>query len=68
VAVKKGKKAGLWFFAPFAVDCYPEGAERDAFLASVPGILRLIHRLVRPRYDRLVAEALGPVEAEAVVR
>ena len=24
-AVKKGKKAGLWFVAPFTVDCYPEG-------------------------------------------
>ena len=58
-AVKKGKKAGLWFVAPFTVDCYPEGPERDAFLASVPGILRLIHRLVRPRYDRLVRTAFG---------
>ena len=59
-AVKKGKKAGLWFVAPFTVDCYPEGPDRDAFLASVPGVLRLLHRLVRPRYDRLVAAALGP--------
>lgn len=57
-AVKKGKKAGLWFVAPFSVDCYPEGSERDAFLASVPGVLRLLHRMVRPRYDRLVAAAL----------
>ena len=59
-AVKKGKKAGLWFVAPFSVDCYAEGPDRDAFLASVPGVLRLLHRLVRPRYDRLVAAALGP--------
>jgi hypothetical protein len=60
-AVKKGKKAGLWFVAPFTVDCYPEGPARDEFLASVPGVLRLLHRLVRPSYDRLVATALGPV-------
>ena len=59
-AVKKGKKAGLWFVAPFSVDCYAEGPDREAFLASVPGVLRLFHRLVRPRYDRLVAGALGP--------
>ena len=60
-AIKKGKKAGLWFVAPFTVDCYPEGPARDAFLASVPAVLRLLHRLVRPSYDRLVAAALGPV-------
>jgi hypothetical protein len=60
-AVKKGKKKGLWFVAPFTVDCYPEGPERDAFLASVPGILRLIHRVVRPSYDRLVTKALGSI-------
>ena len=59
-AVKNGKKAGLWFVAPFSVDCYAEGPDREAFLASVPGVLRLFHRLVRPRYDRLVATALGP--------
>ena len=59
-AIKKGKKAGLWFVAPFSVDCYPEGPARDAFLASVPAVLRLLHRLVRPSYDRLVAAALGP--------
>lgn len=64
-AVKGGKKAGLWFVAPFTVDCYPEGPARDAFLASVPGILRLLHRLVRPRYDRLVLAALGPAEVVA---
>jgi len=67
-AVKKGKKAGMWFIAPFTVDCYPEGPARDAFLASVPGILRLLHRLVRPGYDRLVASALGPAPATAPVR
>ena len=59
-AVKKGKKAGMWFVAPFSVDCYAEGPDREAFLASVPGILRLLHRLARPSYDRLVAKALGP--------
>jgi hemerythrin-like domain-containing protein len=59
LAVKKGKKAGMWFVAPFSVDCYPEGPDRDAFLASVPGVLRLLHRLVRPRYDRLLAEAFS---------
>ena len=66
-AVKKGKKAGLWFVAPFTVDCYAEGPERDAFLASVPAVLRLLHRLVRPRYDRLVAAALGPAPVPAPV-
>ena len=66
-AVKGGKKAGLWFVAPFSVDCYPEGPARDAFLASAPGVLRLLHRAVRPRYDRLVADALGPVPAGATV-
>lgn len=63
-AVKGGKKAGLWFVAPFTVDCYPVGPARDDFLASVPAALRLLHRLVRPRYDRLVADALGPVPAD----
>ncbi len=58
-AIKKSKKAGMWFIAPFTVDCYAAGPERDAFLASVPAVLRLLHRVVRPRYDRLVAEALG---------
>ena len=66
-AVKKGKKAGIWFVAPFSVDCWAEGPERDAFLASVPGILRLIHRVVRPSYDRLVAKALGPAPASNTV-
>jgi hypothetical protein len=59
-AVKKGKKAGMWFIAPFTVDCYPVGPARDAFLSAVPAILRLLHRLVRPRYDRLLATAFGP--------
>ena len=58
-AVKNSKKAGMSFIAPFTVDCYTPGAERDAFLASVPGILRLIHRVVRPAYDRLAAAAFG---------
>jgi hypothetical protein len=59
-AIKQGKKAGMWFIAPFTVDCYPAGPARDEFLASVPAVLRLLHRLVRPRYDRLVAAAFGP--------
>jgi len=62
-AVRKGKKAGLWFVAPFTVDCYAEGPERDAFLASVPGVLRLLHRLVRPRYDRLLRAAFESASA-----
>ncbi len=62
-AVRKGKKAGLWFVAPFTVDCYAAGAEREAFLDSVPAVLRLLHRLVRPSYDRLLARAFGPVPA-----
>ena len=65
-AVKKGKKAGLWFVAPFSVDCYAAGPERDAFLASVPGVLRLLHRVVRPSYDRLVAAALDAESAVAI--
>jgi hemerythrin HHE cation binding domain-containing protein len=63
-AVKKGKKAGMWFVAPFSVDCFAVGPERDAFLASVPWVLRVLHRLVRPRYDRLLTAAFGaPAEA-----
>ena len=54
----------MWFVAPFSVDCYAEGPDRDAFLASVPGVLRLLHRLVRPSYDRLVAKALGSEVAQ----
>ena len=59
LAIKKGKKAGMWFIAPFCVDSFPAGSERDAFLAAAPGALRLLHRMVRPRYDRLVSAALG---------
>ena len=66
-AVKKGKKAGLWFVAPFTVDCYAAGPERDAFLASVPGVLRLLHRIVRPRYDRLLATAFGSIPSPTPV-
>jgi hypothetical protein len=58
-AMKKGKKAGMSFVAPFSVDCFAEGPERDAFLASVPVVLRLFHRVVRPRYDRTTAAAFG---------
>jgi hemerythrin-like domain-containing protein len=69
-AVKKGKKAGLWFVAPFTVDCYEAGAERDAFLDSVPMILRVIHRIVRPSYDRLLGKAFGsrPARDEVTAR
>ena len=67
LAVKKGRKAGMWFVAPFSVDCYASGPERDAFLASVPGVLRLFHRVVRPHYDRLLATAFGSVDAPQVV-
>jgi hypothetical protein len=67
-AVRKGKKAGMWFVAPFTVDCFAEGPARDEFLASVPAVLRLLHRLVRPSYDRLVANALGPVPVAEAVR
>ena len=48
LAIKKGRKAGMWFVAPFTVDCYASGPERDAFLASVPGVLRLFHRRGAP--------------------
>ena len=58
-AIKKGKKKGMAFVAPFAVDCFAEGPARDAFLASVPSVLRLFHRLVRPRYDRMTSGAFG---------
>jgi hemerythrin-like domain-containing protein len=65
-AVKHGKKAGMWFVAPFSVDCYPEGPERDAFLASVPGVLRLLHRIVRPSYDRMLVAAFGSTSIGSV--
>jgi hypothetical protein len=58
----------MWFVAPFTVDCFAEGPARDEFLASVPAVLRLLHRLVRPSYDRLVANALGPVPVAEAVR
>jgi hypothetical protein len=64
-AIKKGKKKGMAFVAPFAVDCFAEGPARDAFLASVPSVLRLFHRLVRPRYDRMAAAAFGHLGAPA---
>lgn len=57
-AVKKGKKSGLGFVVPWNVDCL-EGEERAEFVASAPVALRVVHRLVRPRYDRLVASAFG---------
>lgn len=58
LAVKKSKKKGIWFVAPWNVDNL-EGAEQAAFLAAAPLPLRVIHRLVRPRYDRVVAAAFG---------
>ena len=57
-AVKKGKKTGLAFVVPWNVDCL-EGAARDAFVAAAPPALRLVHRLVRPRYERLLTAAFG---------
>lgn len=65
-AIKKGKKKGLWFIAPFTVDCFTEGAERDAFLAGVPAVLRVLHRLLRPRYERLTAVAFAEVGARSL--
>ncbi|MCU1371326.1 MAG: Hemerythrin cation binding domain protein [Ilumatobacteraceae bacterium] len=58
-AIKKSKKKGFAFIAPWCVDSV-EGAERKAFLAQVPWVMRAFHRLVRPRYDRLIAAAYGP--------
>lgn len=55
-AVKNGKKSGLGFVVPWNVDCL-DGEERTAFVAAAPLALRIVHRLVRPRYDRLVAAA-----------
>ena len=37
----------------------PEGSIHQAFTHGW-GVLRLLHRLVRPSYDRLVARTLGP--------
>jgi iron-sulfur cluster repair protein YtfE (RIC family) len=59
MAIKKSKKKGFAFIAPWCVDSV-EGAERDAFLAQVPWVIRAFHRMVRPRYDRLIAAAYGP--------
>ena len=59
-AVKKGKKSGLAFVAPWNVDCL-EGEARAAFLAAAPMPLRVLHRIVRPRYDRLCAAAFAGV-------
>ncbi|MGB3412478.1 MAG: hemerythrin domain-containing protein [Microthrixaceae bacterium] len=66
-AVKKGKKSGMAFVAPFTVDCFAEGPERDAFLASVPAVLRVFHRIVRPGYDRLTAAAFGHVGSASLL-
>jgi len=62
-AVKKGKKTGLAFVVPWNVDNL-EGAEREAFVAAAPAALRLVHRMVRPRYDRLVTAAFGVEDTE----
>lgn len=64
-AVKKGKKSGLGFVVPWNVDCL-EGEERATFVAAAPLPLRLVHRLVRPRYDRLVQAAFGDARSGAV--
>jgi hemerythrin-like domain-containing protein len=58
-AIKRSKKKGFAFIAPWCFDSV-EGAEREAFLAGVPWVMRAFHRLVRPRYDRLIAAAYGP--------
>ena len=57
-AIKRSKKKGFAFIAPWCVDSV-EGAQREAFLAQVPWVMRAFHRLVRPRYDRLIAAAYG---------
>ncbi|CAN5490089.1 hypothetical protein BH10ACT1_BH10ACT1_03760 [soil metagenome] len=62
-AVKGGKKAGLGFVVPWSVDCL-DGEEAAAFVAAAPLPLRLVHRLVRPGYDRMLAAAFG---AEALL-
>jgi len=64
-AIKKSKKKGFAFIAPWCVDSV-EGAEREAFLAQVPWVMRAFHRLVRPRYDRLIEAAYGPGVAARV--
>jgi hemerythrin-like domain-containing protein len=57
-AIKTSKKKGFAFIAPWSVESV-EGAEREAFLAQVPWALRAFHRLVKPRYDRLIVAAYG---------
>ena len=63
-AVKKGKKSGLGFVIPWNVDCV-EGEARDQLLALAPAPMRIMHRLVRPRYERLVAAAFSDQPASA---
>ena len=63
---RRARRPGCGSSRPFSVDCYPTGPERDAFLASVPGVLRLLHRLVRPSYDRLTTAAFGPARTTAL--
>ena len=43
-AVKKSKKAGMWFIAPFTVDCYAPAPSATPSSPPSRGILRLIHR------------------------
>ena len=61
-AVKNGKKSGLGFVDPWNVDCL-QGDERAEFVAAAPLALRLVHRMARPRYDRLITSAFGPRNA-----
>ena len=58
-AIKDGKKKGFSFVAPWSVDSL-EGAEQAAFLSQAPAAMRIFHRLVRPRYDRMIATAYAP--------
>ena len=64
-AVRKGKKSGLAFVVPWNVDCL-EGEQQAAFVAGAPMPMRLIHRLVRPRYERLLEAAFGTRDTPAV--
>jgi hypothetical protein len=37
MAIKKGRKAGMWFVAPFTVDCYTQGTRRaHSVMRSLP--------------------------------
>ncbi|WP_426570954.1 hemerythrin domain-containing protein [Aquihabitans sp. McL0605] len=63
-AIKDGKKKGFMFVAPWSVESI-DGAEREAFFAQVPAAMRLFHRLVKPRYDRLIEAAYGPSDPGA---